>query len=129
MYWIGYYLEFGAISFAIISVIYFCIVFRNFKHIKTAIQVIDAAADFVIEHRRLILVPIFYFLVNLALAITCLYNIALVTSMNKITTEQTINSEGGAYYKVMEWKIQNVGVIIYEIFALSWFTLWINLSC
>jgi len=37
MYWIGYYLEFGAISFAIITVIYFCIIFRNFKHIKTAI--------------------------------------------------------------------------------------------
>ena len=84
MYWISYYLEFAAICFAILGVLYFCILFRNFKHIKTAINVIDAAADFVIEHRRLIFVPVFYFMVNIALAITCLYNIALVTSMNKI---------------------------------------------
>jgi len=129
MYWIGYYLEFGAICFAIIGLIYFCIIFRNFKHIKTAIQVIDAAADFVIEHRRLIIVPLFYFIVNIALAITCLYNIALVTSLNDIGTSQIINKDGGAYYKYMNWKIQNVGVICYEMFALTWFSLWINLSC
>ena len=99
MYWIGYYLELGAICFAIIGLLYFCIIFRNYKHIKTAIQVIDAAADFVIEHKRLIIVPLFYFIVNLILAITCLYNIALVTSMNDIYTEQVINKSNGAYYK------------------------------
>ena len=103
MYWIGYYLELAAICFAIVGALFFCIIFRNFKHIKTAIQVIDAAADFVIEHRRLIIVPVFYFIVNIALAITCLYNIGLVTSLNKIGTEQKINTDGGAYYKYMDW--------------------------
>ena len=66
------------------GVLYFCLVFRNYKHIKIAIQVIDASADFMIEHKRVMLIPFVYFIFNLTFAYLCAYNIGLILSMNVI---------------------------------------------
>ena len=82
-----YWVLFGAIVATIVSLLFFCIMFRNYKHIKTAIQVIDAAADFMIEHKRVMIIPFFYFIVNLVFIYMCVYNVGLIMSMNVIKVE------------------------------------------
>lgn len=84
MYVFGDWMMFYGILTSIAALFIFCVIFRNYKHIKTAIQVIDAAADFVIEHKRLMIVPLTYFIVNLSFVFICVYNVGLIISTNDI---------------------------------------------
>lgn len=125
-----YWVLFGGIVATIVSLLYFCIVFRNYKHIKTAIQVIDAAADFMIDHKRVMIIPFFYFIVNLLFIFMCVYNVGLIMSMNVISVEQSVcTGDLCGYYKDMKWKTINYFYMVFTIVALVWFTFWIQYSC
>lgn len=56
---------FAGVVFAILAFIFLILMFFNFKHIKTAIQVIDAAAEFMVGNKRVILIPITYFFLTI----------------------------------------------------------------
>jgi hypothetical protein len=53
------------ITCGVLAVIYFMMVCCFFKSLKIAIDVIDASADFLAATKRVILVPILYFFVNM----------------------------------------------------------------
>ena len=91
---------------------------------------IDAAADFMIEHKRVMIIPFFYFIVNLTFVYLCAYNIGLILSMNVIDVSQTVcTGDLCGYYKMMQWKTINYFFMCLTIFSLLWFTSWIQYSC
>ena len=103
MDWYAKKLLLEALVLGFLGIIFFCVVFANLKHIKTAINVIDAAADFIIEHKRLIAVPTVYFLIIVGSLVLWFYTIGLVFSTNDI---HTVSPKGiNAYYKVMKWEV------------------------
>jgi hypothetical protein len=78
------FMMFGGIMLAIIGFAYLILMFFNFKHIKTAIGVIDAAAEFIIGNKRVILVPFTYFFLTIGSFLLWAYCLILIISINKI---------------------------------------------
>ena len=58
MLFIGVFL--AALAFA-----YLILMVANFKHVKTAIQVLDAAAEFMVGNKRVVAVPFVYFFLTI----------------------------------------------------------------
>jgi len=81
------FLWLGVVLSSVAGLIYFLVLIKNYRHVKTAIQVIDAAADFLIEHKRVYLIPVVYYIINLAFVFACIYNILLIMSTNTIGEE------------------------------------------
>lgn len=73
------------IVFMILGCAFLCCTFCGRKHLKLAIDVIDASADFIAGNKRVILVPIIYFV--LTIFAFCIWIVAMlcVVSLNKIT--------------------------------------------
>lgn len=91
---------------------------------------IDASADFMIEHKRVMIIPFCYFFVNLTFIYLCTYNAGLIMSMNVIKVSQTVcTGDLCGYYKTMSWKGLNYFFMCFTFFALVWFTSWIQYSC
>jgi hypothetical protein len=84
MQWYSRWAMVTGIALVIVAVLYFFLIFKNYKHIKTAIQVIDASADFLLDHVRVMIIPFAYFIINLGFSFACIYNMALIISMNQI---------------------------------------------
>jgi hypothetical protein len=84
-------LTIGAIC-GVLSVVYLMMVCCFFKSLKIAIDVIDASADFLAKTKRVILVPIFYFFVNmLAIMVWMPASITVVSiGFETITPDQNI---------------------------------------
>jgi hypothetical protein len=74
------------IVLAILSAVFLCMLCFGFRSLKTAIDVIDASADFLAGTKRIILVPVLYFFVTLIviflwlLAVACIYSIGTITA-------------------------------------------------
>ena len=98
----------------------------HWKHLKTATNVIDAAADFIIDHKRLIVVPIVYFLIVVASLILWFWTLGLVISTNDIHLVSPNGVKG--YYKAMVWKPYVYAIIAFMFISILWFIAYINLS-
>ena len=47
------------------AALFFCMIYCGYSNLKTAIDVIDAAADFLAKTKRIVLVPVLYFVVTM----------------------------------------------------------------
>lgn len=81
----GFMMFFG-VMLAIFALAYLILMFFNFKHIKTAIGVVDAAAEFIIGNKRVILVPFTYFFLTIGSFLVWAYCMTLIISINKIVS-------------------------------------------
>lgn len=63
---------------------FYCCVVTFCKHLKLAIDVIDAAADFTAENKRVILVPILYFFLTAIVFAGWCVCMTMIISLNKI---------------------------------------------
>jgi hypothetical protein len=86
------------IIFVIFALLYYCLVFKNFKHIKIAINIFDASADFAVNHFRLVISIFFYLLILLGSFFLWFYIFLYVMSLNKIGN----NEIGGTYFKTYD---------------------------
>lgn len=77
----------AGIAFAIIALIYAILLFCGFSSLKTAIDVIDAAADFLADTKRLIGVPILYFFITVFCIAVWLGCIMCINSIGDIVPE------------------------------------------
>jgi len=80
----AFWLLVGCIGLACFGCCFCVCVVCGYKHVKDAIDVIDAAADFAVENKRVIAVPIVYFVLNLVSFLIWLYSFACVVALNKI---------------------------------------------
>jgi len=57
----------AAITCLIVTIIYTILIYTGLKQLQMAINVFDASADYLAKTKRVLLVPIFYFLVTLGI--------------------------------------------------------------
>ena len=81
------------------SLCFYCLIFKNFKHIKIAIEIFDASADFAMNHIRLVIAVFFYLLFLLASFLLVYYVVLFVMSLNDIS----VKAEGGTYFKTFKY--------------------------
>ena len=84
-----YYLA-GVVATGILSVSFCCCITLGFKSLKLAIDVIDAAADFLATTKRVMLVPIMFFFLTLILILVWMSAFACICSMNEIKADTAI---------------------------------------
>lgn len=101
----------------IMCLTYTCAVFCNWDSLKKAIDVIDAAADFLAGTKRVIFVPALFFFFSL-IAITCwLGSMACVVSLNEIYPSEII-PQG----KDLVWDKKVTYMALYMLFGILWIT-------
>lgn len=82
------------IVLAILSVVFLCMLCYGFRSLKTAIDVIDASADFLTGTKRIILVPIFYFFVTIIAIVLWLFAVLCIYSIGDIRADPTSSEFG-----------------------------------
>jgi len=73
---------FGAIFIGILALVFNCMLYCYKDKLKVAIAVIDAAADYYAATKRMILVSIFYFVLQIAFFVGFGASFAMLFSMN-----------------------------------------------
>ena len=111
---------------AILAFIFLVLMFFYFKHIKTAIHMIDAAAEFMIGNKRVILVPFTYFFITVGGFFFYLYCLAQIISLNKIVEAQGVAGAGYApQAKTIDWNITTQFMCIFLTVANIWVIIWL----
>ena len=77
-------LMFGIVA-GLFTLLFACMIFCGFSQLKTAIDVIDAAADFLAKTKRIILVPILYFVITMIVIFSWMFSLMSLYSMGDIT--------------------------------------------
>ena len=80
----------GGIIFAIFGLIFLLAVWCGFNSLRTAINVIDASADFLAKTKRIIGVPIFYFLLTVIFVMIWLGCMLAINSIGTITADDSL---------------------------------------
>ena len=119
---VGYGVLGAGIIFTCFSLCFYFLVFKNFKHIKIAIEIFDASADFAINHIRLVIAVFFYLLFLLVSFFIWIYVILYVMSLNDISNMKI----GDTYFKTFKYSTVNILVLIFAVIMYAWFLLTIN---
>lgn len=72
------------IFFLISSVLFFCIVFWGKKSLTLAVDVIDASADFIADNRRVVIVPLVYYLITIVMFLGWVLAMMCTLALNPI---------------------------------------------
>lgn len=67
------------------AALFFCMIYCGYSNLKTAIDVIDAAADFLAKTKRIVLVPVLYFVVTMIVLSLLLASVMSIMSMGTVT--------------------------------------------
>jgi len=110
------------IIFVVFALMYYCLIFKNFKHIKIAIAIFDASADFAVNHIRLVISIFFYLLFLLGSFFMWFRVILYMMSLNNIG----IMKEGGTFFKTFEYSALHVLILVFAVMVYVWFLLTIN---
>lgn len=86
----AFWLLVGCIGLAALGCCFTCCVICGHKHVAQAIDVIDASADFTVENKRVIGVPVVYFIITLISFFVWLYSLACVVALNKVTADNSL---------------------------------------
>lgn len=96
---------------------FLCCVCCGYSSLKIAIDVIDASADFLAKSKRVIGVPLVFFvfqIISVAIWVPCM---AYVISMNHISPSQSVPQ-----LKDIEWKPEIKLMSLYMFFGILWVT-------
>ena len=77
-------------AFAGCAIVYLGCMIYKYKHIKTAINVIDASAEFIIANPRVVIIPFVYFMVIIFIFLGWVYCMAAIISLNDIIQVQNV---------------------------------------
>ena len=75
----------GMVIFGIIGLLYFLCLACNLKSLRVSIRIIETAADFFADTKRVALVPVFFFILSVVTSFAWLYGYICVSSIGKIT--------------------------------------------
>jgi hypothetical protein len=121
---------FMGVVLAILAFIFLVLMFFYFKHIKTAINMLDAAAEFMIGNKRVILAPFTYFFITVGGFFFYLYCLAQIISLNKIVEAQGVAGAGYApQAKTIDWNITTQFMCVFLTVANIWVIIWLQFSC
>jgi len=121
----AFWLLVGCIALAAVGCCFCLCVVCGYKHVKQAIDVIDAAADFAVQNKRVIGVPIFYFFLTLISFLVWLFSFACVVGLNKITAAQgTGLSITYPQDRNIEWTGPLGAAAVGMVFGILWVVAW-----
>jgi hypothetical protein len=83
--------------------------------LRVAMNVIDAAADFLRDTKRTIVAPLVHFLMGVVVFILWLACFACVISMNDIKADKKISQ-----FKSLTWTTKNTWLAIFMVFSIFW---------
>lgn len=69
------------------SMLFACMIFCGYSQLKTAIDVIDAAADFLAKTKRILAVPVLYFFITMIVIAVWMGSMMALLSMGEITAK------------------------------------------
>ena len=108
-----------------LSLGFICCICVGFRSLKLAIDVIDASADFLHGTKRIILVPIFYFMITLIFVGVWIGAVGCVISMNKIEVYEEI-PQAKSFNFDSEFNLYSFW---YMVFGLCWIVSWFEYTC
>lgn len=76
---------FGAAVFGILASVFACMIFCGYSQLKTAIDVLDASADFLAKTKRIFLVPTLYMFVQIIFVLMFLFSVLAIGANGDIT--------------------------------------------
>ena len=79
----------GGIVSGLAAIIFTIMLVCGFNQLKIAIDVVDAAADFIRKTKRIVLVPVVYFFLQLAIILVWFFAIICIMSLGDITVDQS----------------------------------------
>lgn len=106
----------GAIGAALVGIVFTLFICCCYKSLKLAIDVVDASADFIMCTKRILFVPLFYFLFAIVLTLVWFSGYMGVMSMNKMTASSIVPQ-----FKSIEWSNETLGYCFVMWFGLLWF--------
>lgn len=127
----AFWLLVGCIGLAALGCCFCVCVVCGWKHVKHAVDVIDAAADFAVENKRVIGVPVFYFVLTVISFLVWLYSFACVVSLNKIESPSQSGVSMGKFIpqdRVIEWTGPLGAAAAGMFFGILWIMAWWNYS-
>lgn len=74
----------GIVIFGTFGLLYFLCLMCNLKSLQVSIRIIETAADFFADTKRVALVPVFFFICAIAMTFAWLYGFICVSSIGKI---------------------------------------------
>jgi solute carrier family 44 protein 1 (choline transporter-like protein)/choline transporter-like protein 2/4/5 len=116
------YLALGIVG-SLLAVLFCCCITCGFRSLKRAIDVIDAAADFIRGNKRVILVPVLYFVVIVIILTGWISAFACVASMNTINADTSVIPQA----KDLIWEDKKViFMALFMFFGLLWIINWLQ---
>ena len=73
--------------FAVLAAIFACMICCGYQQLKTAIDVLDASADFLAGTKRIFLLPVIFFFVQMMFIGLFMYAIISIYTMGEVTAE------------------------------------------
>jgi len=111
------YILIGTCVMGLLALGFLCCLYCKYSALKTAIDCIDAAADFLAKTKRLISVPFFFFLLSMISVLIWIGSMGAVVSMNHIEINEDI-IQG----KTIVWEDQYKYMALYMFFGILWVT-------
>lgn len=103
---------------------FLCCIYCGYDSLKTAIDVIDASADFLAKTKKIILVPFVFFLLQI-ISVSCwVPSMAYVVSMNHIAPSETIPQ-----LKEIQWVPEVKLMAMYMFFGILWVCAFFEYCC
>jgi len=89
-YFSAFWLQIYAYTIFLIAGIYFVVMVCNFRSLRVATHVIETAADYFADTKRIVFVPIFYFFVAVISFVIWVAALVCVASIGDISVDPTI---------------------------------------
>lgn len=105
---------------AIMAAFYYLMVACCFQSLKVAIAVIETAADFFADTKRVILVPVFFFFMGILVTVMWTIGIFCVSSIGTITVDDPLTQA-----KHIVWETPTYYMFYFMIFGLLWLLLFL----
>lgn len=109
------------IIFAILALVFFCMVCCGRKQLRRAIDVIDASADYIAHNKRVIVVPNIHFILTLIVVIIWFMAMLCVASLNEIKPDPIFPQ-----VKSINWEKKWAYLALFMLFGILWITAWIE---
>jgi hypothetical protein len=104
---------------SIFGVLFLLMIYCGYSQLKTAIDVIDAAADFLARTKRILLVPICYFFATMIVFAVWIGAITCILSMGTVTADEN-QQKKISYGNDEELKKKIYYMLAFMLFGLLW---------
>ena len=111
----------GGIVFALSALIFACLIYCGFRSLKVAIDIIDAAADFLAGTKRIIAVPLLYYVLTMIVVVLWIFANISVASIGTITADTSSSIPFAKDFHHTDAESKKVaGLALFLFFGLLW---------